>query len=535
MIKGMEVVMGIYLNPNKSIFTRYIEDEIYVDKSGIFMHLNKWLGKDSGYVCLTRPRRFGKSMAAAMIAVYYCNAYDSHDIFDKLAVHRVKSYEEHINKYAVISFDAQSFRDCVEEPLNFVPSIHQRIGSELIAQWPDILDDTMPLARMMQDVNAATGTKFILIIDEWDSIFRRDKDDKAAQKAWVSFLRSVFKAAEARQYLALAYITGILPIKKYDVESSLNVFSEYTMLDSHPLEPYFGFTEKEVQKLCKKYKMNFDETKRWYDGYRLTAETSIYNPRAVVEAMRRKFFNVYWTQTGAFDVLKDYINMNFEGLQEAISQMIVGVHFPVDTTGFDNSLELLNINHVLTALIHLGYLTYDFNTKEAWIPNEEIRGVMQTAITESNWEHTIKQFQRSRDFMAAIQNKDADRAVQIIEEIHDDISVPIHYNSEGDLTTTLLFATNEARNYCLLSRECPSSRGYADIVLIPTKPSWYKPTIFELKLDDSTESAITQIETRKYFSVKELQKYQGEVLAVSFVYDRKDKKHRCEIRMFEIR
>ena len=526
--------MGVYLNPNKTIFSDYVLSEIYVDKSMLLKQLNGWLCRDERFVCLTRPRRFGKSMAAAMIAVYYCNAYDSHDIFDKLAVHRIKSYEDHINKYAVISFDAQSFRDCVEDPLDFVPSIHKQIGKELIAQWPDILDDTMPLARMMRDVNAATGTKFVLLIDEWDSIFRRDKDNKAAQKAWVGFLRGVFKAAEARQYLALAYITGILPIKKYDVESSLNVFLEYTMLDSHPLEPYFGFTEKEVQKLCKRYKMNFDETKRWYDGYHITKETSIYNPKAVAESMRRKMFNVYWTQTGAFDVLKDYINMDFEGLQDAISQMIVGEHYPVDTTGFNTSLEIRDKNDVLTALIHLGYLTYDFETKVAWIPNEEIRSVMQSAIIKSNWSHTIKQFQRSHDFMAAIQNKDADMAAQIIEEIHDDISVPIHYHSEGDLTTTLLFATNEARNYCILSRECPSSRGYADIVLIPTKPSWYKPTIFELKLDDSTESAIKQVEDKKYFAAKDLQNYHGEVLAVALIYDRKAKKHQCSMRTFVI-
>ena len=526
--------MGVYLNPNKTIFSDYVLSEIYIDKSMLLKHLNGWICRDERFVCLTRPRRFGKSMAAAMIAVYYCNTYDSHDIFDKLAVHRIKSYDQHINKYAVISFDAQSFRDCVEDPLDFVPSIHRQIGAEMQKQWPDIIKEQMPLARMMRNVNAATGTQFVLIIDEWDSIFRRDKDNKEAQIEWVGFLRSVFKSAEARQYLALAYITGILPIKKYDVESSLNVFDEYTMLDSCPLEPYFGFTEDEVKALCDAYHMNFEETKRWYDGYKLNEGISIYNPRAVVKCMQRKRFNVYWTQTGAFDVLKDYINMDFEGLRDAISQMIVGVHYPVDTTGFNTSLKILNKDHVLTALIHLGYLTYDFDTKMAWIPNEEIRSVMQTAITESAWSYTIKQFQRSRDFMAAIQNKDADMAAKILEEIHDDVSVPLHYNSEGDLTTTLLFATNEARNYCILSRECPSSRGYADIVLIPTKPSWYKPTIFELKLDDSTESAIKQIENKKYFAAKDLQNYHGEVLAVAFVYDRKDKTHRCEIRSFEI-
>ena len=235
--------MGTYLNPPKFLFSRYIEDEIYVDKSGIFKYLNQWLGKDPGYICLTRPRRFGKSMAAAMIAVYYCNAYDSHDLFDKRAVHRLKSYEEHINQYAVISFDAQSFRDRVVDAMDYVPRLHKDICAELKQEWPECTQGNN-VADMLIQLNKATGTKFVIIIDEWDSIFRRDKGNKEATKAWVQFLRSVFKGAEAKQYMALAYITGILPIAKYDVESSLNLFREYTILDSHPLEPFFGFTEK---------------------------------------------------------------------------------------------------------------------------------------------------------------------------------------------------------------------------------------------------------------------------------------------------
>lgn len=527
--------MGTYLNPPKSIFSRSIESEIYVDKSAMFKYLNQWLGKDEGYICLTRPRRFGKSMAAAMIAAYYCNDYDSHDIFDKLAVHKLKSYETHINKYAVIYFEAQSLRDRVSDAMDFVPLLHKTIGAELSNAWPEYTQGLTHIVDMLIQINKHTGTQFVFIIDEWDSIFRRDKDNKPALKEWVRFLRSAFKSAEARQYMALAYITGILPIKKYDVESSLNVFDEYTMLSSRPLESFFGFTTKEVQKLCKRFKVDFTETKRWYDGYQITPETSIYNPKAVSQAMRRKEFNVYWTQTGAFDVLKDYINLNYEGLRDAISLMLVGIHYPVDTTSFNTSLEIQNRDNVLTALIHLGYLTYDFETQTAWIPNLEIRNVMQTAITESNWTKTIEMFQRSRDFMDAIQSKDSVQAAKIIEEIHDALSVPMHYNSEGDLTAALLFATNEAWNYCIVARELPSSRGYADVVLIPSKPGTkLPPTIFELKLDDSTESAIQQIEDKKYFAVKELQHYHGEVLAVAMIYDRNSKTHRCDMRTFEI-
>lgn len=528
--------MGIYLNPAKSIFNDYVLSKIYVDKSGLLSHLNDWVLRDGRFVCLTRPRRFGKTMAATMITAYYCNAYDSHDIFDKLAIHDVPSYEQHINQYAVISFDAQAFRDRVDSPLDFVPQLNRTIGEELKAQWPDILTDIHGIANQLIAVHAKTGTQFVIIIDEWDSIFRRDKNNNDATQAWVMFLRSVFKAAEARQYVALAYITGILPIKKYDVESSLNLFDEYTMLDSHPLEPYFGFTLDEVKSLCEQYQMDFEETRRWYDGYHLNADIHISNPRAVVSAMNRHRWSVYWTQTGSFDVLKDYINLNFEGLKDAISRMLLGETVSVDINGFNTSLEIDDRDSVLTALIHLGYLTYDFDTHTVWIPNHEIRNVLESTIKKSDWTKVIEQLQKSRAFMDAVQCGDSTTAALIIEDIHNDISVPIHYHSEGDLTATLLHACYAARDYCILARELPSSRGYADVVLIPTGigKEKFKPTIFELKLHGTVESAIHQIETQKYISVKDLRDYHGSVLTVALIYDRKTSKHRCDIRMIEI-
>ena len=528
--------MGVYLNPSKSIFNDCVLSEIYVDKSGLLQHLNRWVSRDGRFVCLTRPRRFGKSMAAAMIAAYYCNAYDSHDIFDKLAVHEIPSYEQHINQYAVICFDAQEIRDYVTEPLEFVPTLYREIGKEMKALWPDAVTEGDTLGKMLKDVNAATGTKFVILIDEWDSIFRRDRDNEKATRAWVQCLRGMFKSASAKQYIALAYITGILPIKKYDVESSLNLFDEYTMLSSRPLEPYFGFTPDEVSALCKEYDMDYDETMRWYDGYRISRNVSVCNPRAVTQAMRRGEFDVYWSQTGSFEVLKDYINMNFDGLKDAISQMLIGTPVPVNTIGFNTSIEIKTKNDVLTALIHLGYLTYDFDTKTAWIPNNEIRNVIETAVTDSDWTKVLEQLQKSRDFMDAIQRADSTTAAQIIEDIHNDISVPIHYNSEGDLTATLLHACYAARDYCILARELPSSRGYADIVLIPTGKGKqiFKPTILELKLNHTIESAIKQIIERKYISVKMLRDYHGDVLTVAMVYDKKAGTHRCEIRMIQI-
>jgi hypothetical protein len=230
--------MGTYLNPTKTVFRDCTQSQIYVDKSGLFKYLNQWVSKDERFVCVTRPRRFGKSMAASMIAAYYCNAYDSHDIFDKLSVHRLKSYEQYINQYAVISFDAQEFRDYVDDPMDFVPKLYKRIGDELKSQWPECVDIESTLGQMLADIHAAHGIQFVIIIDEWDSIFRRDKDHKSATKAWVNCLRGIFKSSSAKQYIALAYITGILPIKKYDIESSLNVFDEYSMLSSRPLETF---------------------------------------------------------------------------------------------------------------------------------------------------------------------------------------------------------------------------------------------------------------------------------------------------------
>ena len=526
--------MGMYLNPPKSIFSQYLNDDIFVDKSDIFRHLNAWCTTSRRYICLTRPRRFGKSMMTDMIAAYYGLDHDSHDIFDGLKVAKIDAYAQYINRYAVVSFDAQSFRDNVENPLDFVPSIHKRIGSEFRARWPEWTDSTMTLPRMMQEVYAHTGTQFVVLIDEWDSIFRRDKNNTAACKAWIQFLRSMFKSAEARSYLALAYITGILPIKKYDVESSLNVFSEYTILDTHPLEPYFGFTEEEVAALCAQYQMNLNEIMRWYDGYRLSSDISMYNPKAVVEALARKRCSVYWTQTGAFDVVMDYVNMNFDGLHDAISQMLMGDRIPVKTGGFNTSLELRDRDDVLTALIHLGYLTFDWETKTAWIPNEEVRNVLEDAVTKSGWKNVMENIRRSRDFMDAIECGDTREAASLLESIHDALSVPLHYHSEGDLTATLLHACYVARENYLFYRELPSSRGYADLILAPTMVHAHRPIIFELKLDTSTDSAIRQILQRRYFDTPVLKNYHGDVLTVAMMYDRKDKQHRCAIETMTI-
>ena len=241
-----------------------------------------------------------------------------------------------------------------------------------------------------------TGEKFVIIIDEWDTIFREDKEDEKAQKLYITLLRGLFKDNNARKFVALGYITGILPIKKYGTESALNNFDEFNMLCSEPLGEYIGFTEQEILDLYSFYGMDVEEAKSWYDGYIVGDGIHIYNPKAVVDSIRRRKFANYWTKTETYASLKNYISMNFDGLKDSIINMLTGARVKVDTNMFENDMTgFKNRDDILTVLIHLGYLAYDATKQEVYIPNEEIRSAFSIAIKNSKWKYTVEAIEAS--------------------------------------------------------------------------------------------------------------------------------------------
>ncbi len=373
--------MGIYLNPTNKRFWEATRSEIYVDKTGLIAYTNKRINTEQKYLCVSRPRRFGKTMALNMLVAYYSRGCDSGELFAGCRIEREKSFEEHLNHYDVIYLNIQQF--LIEADSGKVTEYLEReVLRELRKEYGKILNrPDIGLAAALREIFVETDRQFIFLIDEWDCVMRERQESESLQKQYLDFLRNLLKD---QVYVALAYMTGILPVKKYGQHSALNMFLEYSMTDQDVFEEYTGFTEDEVKQLCEEFHMDFAEAGSWYDGYTFTKYQHIYNPKSVVEAMQRHKFSNYWTSTETYDALKVYIDMDFDGLRSDIVQMLGGGRIRVNTRSFQNDMKNFRVkDDVLTLLIHLGYLGYDSDAEEAFIPNKEIRKFYKKILDES--------------------------------------------------------------------------------------------------------------------------------------------------------
>ena len=335
--------------------------------------------------------------------------------------------------------------------------------------------------------------------------------------------------------MALAYMTGILPIKKYGTHSALNMFTEYSMTSSRDLSAYFGFTEDEVRGLCSKYGRSFEEMQAWYDGYELTVTSngnantySIYNPKSVVDAVLTGIFDTYWNQTETYEALRIYIRMNFDGLKDAVTGMLAGEKIPVNTRTFNNDMiSLASMDDVLTLLIHLGYLSYHWDDKTVSIPNREVAIEYINAIRTIEWGEVTRSVEASRKLLEALWHMDGEAVAAGIDRAHNEISI-LQYNDENSLSCTVNLAFYYAREYYTIIRELPSGKGFADICFIPRRIHADKPAVvIELKWDKSAEGAISQIKNKNY--IESLKDYHGSLLLAGINYDRKTRLHTCVI------
>lgn len=525
--------MGQYLNPGNYGFTRAVNSEVYVDKTGLLEYTNRVIGTEQCCLCVSRPRRFGKSIAAGMLAAYYDRSCDSSDLFCNLDISKAADYKKHLNQYDVIHLDITSFRRPGETSLDMLQRLNRDVIVELRNEYPEILsDDASYLPHALADINNKTGASFVIIIDEWDAIFREDKYGTEAQTEYVELLRGLFKGELPKKFIKLAYMTGILPIKKYGTESALNNFDEFTMVNADNFAEYAGFTEQEVSDLCRKYQMDFSELKQWYDGYTLDRDLHIYNPKSVVDSIRRKRVANYWTKTETYEALKDYISMNFDGLRDAIVHMFAGDHLNVNINTFENDMtSFQNKDDVLTVLIHLGYLAYDRDKREVYIPNEEVRAAFSDVIRMSNWTPVIQAIQASDALLKATWRKDVDVVAKGIDEVHMSNTSTLNYNDENALSCVITLAYYNAMNEYTLIREIPAGKGYADIVFLPRKYSDKPAMVVELKYGKTAGGAIGQIKDKQYTKV--LEEYQGNILLVGINYDKETKKHSCVIEEWE--
>ena len=527
--------MGIYLNPGNEAFRESVNSQIYVDKTGMLQYLNRVMETEDKYICVSRPRRFGKSITAKMIAAYYDKSCDSHSIFEHLKIAESDLYEDKMNQSDVLYLDISWFRSNAGAAEYVVSMLQNAVIKELRAAYPDIVEkDEVSLPVALADIHAATGAKYVVIIDEWDCLFREDRFNEKVQEEYIELLRGLFKTGPSQRFIRLAYITGILPIKKYGTQSALNHFKEYTMIKPLLLAEYVGFTETEVKGLCQKYHMDFEETKKWYDGYSFRKVQSVYSPNSVVQAMQNEEFGNYWTETETYEDLKTYINMNFDGMKDAVVLMLGGARCKIATRKFQNDMtSIKSKDDVMTLLVHLGYLAYDGKSSEAFIPNQEVAAEFENAIEDEGWEKIAEAIRASSDLLAATIAGDTDAVAKGIDAVHEANTSILAYNNELALSCVITIAYYSARKDYEMIREFPSGKGFADIVFVPRSGRSVPAIIVELKWDKSAKGAIEQIKERKYEGA--LSKYQDNLLLVGINYDKCSKKHECEIERYELK
>lgn len=524
--------MGTYLNPGNSGF-EVIRNGIYVDKSGLIGLLNRTLGTKQKLTCISRPRRFGKSFAAQMLCAYYDKTCDSASLFGDLEI-AVNSafcdtYEKHLNQYDVIYLDMTTIMGEVEDG-GIVPYIRRKVTEELSDAYPALQADEESFSTTLIRTTELTGNRFIMIIDEWDAPVREMPE---SQKEYLSFLRSLFKGSGTTDRIfAAVYMTGILPIKKDGSESAISDFWEYSMLEPGEFQPYVGFTEEDVKRLCTEHHLNFEEARRWYDGYSFDNVTSVYNPYSIMKAIILKKFKSYWRMSSAADALEDYIAGDYDGLFQGVLELLGGFSVSVDTDGFNNDVQSIrNRDDMLTLLIHLGYLAYDGEEGTVRIPNEEIRIEFAKSIREVKSTESVIRLRESRQLILdTVQMNEAAVAAQV-EKIHAEMTDPMHYNNEQSLRSVIQIAYYSYSDYYLKFEELPSGDGYADIVYFPKRTSRMPALLIELKWNKSAEGAIAQIRDKRYFDA--LKGYGGDILLVGINYDRDaregKRKHSCVI------
>ena len=528
--------MATYLNPGTGRYKKALDSEIYVDKTRMISYLNSVVNTEQCYVCVSRPRRFGKSMAANMICAYYDREADSRELFKNTAL-CVESladeeWDRYLGRFDVIKLVMTEFVGKDKDVNGFTRRLSSCILKELEEKYPDVEYDPDDLALSMDRCYRKSGIGFVIVIDEWDAIFREYKNDKEAQTGYLDYLRDWLKDKE---YIALAYMTGILPIKKYGKHSALNMFYDYSMISPMQMAEYTGFTEDELRKLCSRYSMDYEQIRDWYDGYSLRRpvpvdkradyrmgkydnKVSVYSPLSVVNAMHTGIIENYWNKTETYEALAEYIRMDFDGLREVVAILMDGGRCRIDTGTYQNDMSSFAYrDDILTMLIHLGYLCYDTETSEVYIPNKEVLDEFKSSTKSSEWQEIFREYRLSQELLEATWAGNEDKVAELLERAHNKAANKT-YNDEAALSYAIQCAYYSAEKYYTVIPELDSGKGFADIAYIPGSAYPAKPAlIIELKYNKDAEGAISQIKRQCY--PERLEHYKGNLLLVGIDYD----------------
>lgn len=520
--------MGIYFNPDNEGFKKCSQGRIYMDKSMLIKEMNLVLNDTQNCVAISHARRFGKTQAAVMLKAYYSKGCDSRALFEKLEISNSQDWDKYLNKFNVIHLDMSTFAGNHKEDLIEYTTL--RIFEDISQEYPTI-KYTKDIADLLNKIYNVSKIKFVIIIDEWDYIVRNHADRQDLVHNYMQFLHDIFKSDESLSFLALGYITGILPIKKIKDESALNNFIELTMISSQPITQFYGFTEDNVRYLCDKYNANFETIEKWYNGY-LIDGIHMYNPNSVSSAMLRNKIDSYWRNTSAFSTINNYISLNMDGLKDDVVKMLAGERVSVNVDTFQNDLSIINSkDEALTALIHLGYLGYDARRKKAFIPNYEVSTAFHAAIQTGKWHDLAKSLSNADSLLFDTIDGLESSVASKIDDAHEAYTSILQYNNENSLSCVVTMAYATAPAYYNIERELPTGKGFADLVFIPRKDTIDMPAmIIELKYNHSADTAIRQIKDNRYEG--KLTGYADKIILVGINYDKKTKKHDCKIEVY---
>ena len=503
----------------------------YVDKSEIISLINRFINGQKRFICVTRPRRFGKSVTLDMLNAYYSKGCDSKELFSDLKISSLPVFDKHLNQHDVIYLDMMEFADNEENGNKYLENLNTEVVSELKETYPECLEKDKSYS--LPEAISSLKKRFVFIIDEWDFVFRQYPDNKKLQEDFIDLLRALFKDRSRQSLAELVYMTGILPIARYNTQSALNNFSEYTILNPGMYAKYYGFTEDEVKTLCEKYQLDFETTKFWYDGYKVGGY-ELYNPNSIIELINHGTFESYWSNTSAYGLVKEAINLNFEGLKDDIIKLCSGdtISIPLPEIKSYNTADLNFKNKVAIYiyLVHLGYLGCNLEEGIIYVPNEETRLELLNSVKENHWPQYEGALKLSEQVVAATYNKDAETVATLLSKIHEDKVPALEYNNESALRYVVLMAYLATESYYLAPlNEFPTGKGFADIVYLPISAnSKRKPAlIIELKKDSSAKVALEQIKERDY--VSRVKEYTDNILLIGINYDSKTKQHSCTI------
>ena len=515
--------MAVCLNTESALilYKELLNSEFFVDKSDIIAKISKRIRTNTKYICVTKPRRFGKTSVLNMLGAYYCRAYDSKALFDGLKINKSNTYMAHLNQYNIINLCLNDLPDAGTAYEDYINLIKESIIDDIKEAYPELKDRKF---RKVSELLTATQDEFIFIIDEWDYIFSHELYPEH-HGDFLEFLRNLLKD---KPYVALVYMTGVLPIKKYSTGSALNMFDEYTMLKDRSFEEYFGFSDEEVEMLCaRQTKLPLAEIRDWYNGYVSSTGERIYNPRSVALALLNGYCQSYWTRTGKMDEVLFFLKYNIAQVRDDIVKMVNGNSIGIDieeeySAGQENPASRKDI---YAAMITYGLLSY--SDGELRIPNKELMIEFQKALKDDDFGYVAELVRNSGEILDATLNKRGDTVASYLHNIHNSELPILKYNDENSLSCVVTLAYLSARNKYKVEREEKSSKGFVDFIFYPRRKN-LPGIIIELKADKSPEEAIAQIKQKEY-SEKLKKENVSAILAVGISYDTAAKEHQCII------